>query len=220
MNTKTGQDRLSPEVRSLLAQRLAGQTRSREVSAGYARLARRGSGSRFPLSFAQERLWFLEQLEGPSALYNSTHTFRMRGDLDAAAMAEACRELVARHEILRTTFESDDGTPVQVIHAPEDLPAIDGHWGQDASSAEIEAFVQAVAREPFDLVRGPLFRVQLWRRSDGAGASAACEHLFLVQLHHIVMDAWSIGVLIQDLAALYRSALTGRTSHSVKLRSG
>src|SRR5450759_3526738 len=121
MNKDNGKEQgLSPEKRSLLAKRLAEQMLSRPASAGYIRLPRLLSGNRFPLSYAQERFWFLEQLEGPSTLFNSTHAFRMRGDLNERALAQACRELVARHEILRTTFEALDGTPVQVIHNPEE----------------------------------------------------------------------------------------------------
>ncbi|HYO12242.1 MAG TPA: amino acid adenylation domain-containing protein, partial [Thermoanaerobaculia bacterium] len=163
--------------------------------------------TRLPLSFAQERLWFLDQLE-PGSSYNVPAAVRLTGRLDVAALAGSLSGIVRRHESLRTTFaRSASGEPVQVI-APTldlDLPLVDL---SDLSRDSREAIALRLAAEemdrPFDLGRGPLFRVSLLRLAEE-------HHLMLLSLHHIVSDGWSMGILIRELAAMYGAALEGRT---------
>ncbi|HEY3481421.1 MAG TPA: condensation domain-containing protein, partial [Streptomyces sp.] len=147
-----------------------------------------------PLSFSQERLWFLDQLEPGSAVYHIPAALRLQGELDAAALERAFAGLVARHEALRTAFPAVAGRPVQRIApaAPFTLPLIDLAAGPDA----LERLVREEARRPFDLARGPLLRATLVRLGPA-------EHVLLVTLHHIVADGWSVGVLVREVAALY-----------------
>ncbi|HEV7519446.1 MAG TPA: condensation domain-containing protein, partial [Thermoanaerobaculia bacterium] len=170
-------------------------------------------GGPLPLSFSQERLWFLDQLDPGSAAYNLPVALWLRGWLDAAALAASCQEIVRRHESLRTTFamlEGGDGVPVQVIAATSAtslaIPRIDlrGLPAGDRES-ELRRLVLAEAGRPFDLAHGPLLRVTLVRLAVG-------EHAALMTLHHIVSDGWSIEVLIRELSALYGSGLAGRPS--------
>ncbi|HST60941.1 MAG TPA: amino acid adenylation domain-containing protein, partial [Longimicrobium sp.] len=152
-----------------------------------------------PLSFAQERLWFLDRMEPGSATYNIPAALRLAGALDERALERSLGEIVRRHEALRTVFAEVDSSPVQVV-APfggftlpvEDLSGL--------SEADREAAVRGRAGEeaarPFDLAAGPLFRAALLR----LGAE---EHVLLLTLHHIVSDGWSTGVLFGELSALY-----------------
>ncbi|HWN45428.1 MAG TPA: amino acid adenylation domain-containing protein, partial [Thermoanaerobaculia bacterium] len=151
-----------------------------------------------PLSFAQERLWFLDQMEPGSAAYNMPFGARLDGELDIAAFGRALTGIMQRHEALRTTFQGgSDGRPVQVIApaTPLALPVIDltGHPG------EAQGLLAAEARRPFDLSRGPLLRVLLLRL-------APQSHVALVVQHHIVSDGWSIGVFLRELSALYEGS--------------
>ncbi|ELX13938.1 amino acid adenylation domain containing protein [Janthinobacterium sp. HH01] len=152
-----------------------------------------------PLSFAQQRLWFLDQFEPGSAFYNIPAAVRLSGQLDVAALQGALNEIVRRHEALRTRFASVDGTPVQVI-APESQLALEATDLSDLPHAERDAkaqwLVQDEAQTPFDLATGPLIRARLLRLSES-------EHIVLLTMHHIVSDGWSIGVLVQEVAALY-----------------
>ncbi|HET7232709.1 MAG TPA: non-ribosomal peptide synthase/polyketide synthase [Longimicrobium sp.] len=170
-------------------------------------------GSPLPLSFAQERLWFIDRLEPGSATYNVPGAWRLAGALDERALERALGEIVRRHETLRTTFGEVDGSPVQVI-APfvafslpvEDLSAL--------SEADREAAVRSrageEARQPFDLAAGPLFRAALLR----LGAE---DHVLLLGMHHVVSDGWSMGVLFRELSALYEAYREGRESPLAEL---
>ncbi|RKG84503.1 hypothetical protein D7V97_43740, partial [Corallococcus sp. CA053C] len=144
-----------------------------------------------PLSFAQQRLWFLDQLAPDDASYNLPVALRLSGRLDVEALRRAFEALVQRHEALRTTFFEQEGQPFQRIHAPstwalpvEDLSALDAA----ASEAQTLRLATREARQPFHLVHGPLLRTSLLRLSEEA-------HVLLVTMHHIVSDAWSMGVL-------------------------
>ncbi|HSU81101.1 MAG TPA: amino acid adenylation domain-containing protein, partial [Thermoanaerobaculia bacterium] len=145
-----------------------------------------------PLSFAQERLWFLDQLEGGGPLYNVPVAWRLRGPLDPDRLAAALRGLAARHESLRTTFQAVDGRPVQVV-APE--PALELERAELAEAAALARLEEEI-RRPFDLARGPLGRALLIRL-------AADGHLLALTLHHTVADGGSMEVLFRELAALY-----------------
>ncbi len=166
---------------------------------------RRGA---LPLSFAQERLWFLHRLHPENVSYNVPAPLRLRGALDAAALARALGEVVRRHEALRTTFPERDGAPVQEV-APSGgfaLPVEDlSGLGEAAREAEVRRRVAEDAARPFDLGAGPLFRVELLRL-------AANEHVLLACMHHIVFDEWSVGVLLRELSALYGAFTRGEPS--------
>nr|QEO74431.1 condensation domain-containing protein [uncultured bacterium] len=152
-----------------------------------------------PLSFAQERLWFLDQLQPGSSAYNLPAAVRMTGQLDPQTLAAALGELVRRHETLRTTFGSG---PVQIISEPDGwtLPKIDLR-GLPEPLREAEALRLAGenAGEPFDLERGPLLRTRLL-------ALGPEEHVLLFNVHHIVSDGWSMGVLVREVVALYEGS--------------
>jgi amino acid adenylation domain-containing protein/FkbM family methyltransferase/non-ribosomal peptide synthase protein (TIGR01720 family) len=156
--------------------------------------------ARLPLSFAQQRLWFVDRMEGGSPQYNVPETFRLRGELDVAALDRALQTVVARHESLRTHFAEVDGEAEQII-APyvlvslplDDLTALD----DDARDAAVAAAIGREWEEPFDLLHGPVLRVRLLKLGER-------EHIFLRTLHHIVTDGWSSGVLNREISALYR----------------
>ncbi|MBZ4423385.1 condensation domain-containing protein, partial [Myxococcus sp. RHSTA-1-4] len=162
-----------------------------------------------PLSFAQQRLWVIDQLEPGGAAYNIPTALRLRGPLDVAAMERAFTALVERHESLRTTFAVQDGEPVQVIHAPPRFPlaVVDLSTLPPAEcEAEARRLVSREAQRPFDLANGPVFRALLLRLGEQ-------DHVLLGTMHHIVSDGWSMGVLVRELAALYASQATGQDSH-------
>ena len=158
-----------------------------------------------PLSFAQQRLWFLAQLDGrPTASYSMPGGLRLVGALDSAALHAALDRLVARHEALRTCFVSVDGAPVQRIAPPEVGFALDQvDLSEDPrAESEVQRLAAEEAAAPFDLERGPLIRGRLVRL-------AAHEHVLLLTMHHIVSDGWSIAVLLQELCALYAAFVQG-----------
>ncbi len=166
-------------------------------------------GRDLPLSFAQERLWFLDQLESGTAFYNIPTAVRLRGPLQPELFRRALEEVVQRHEALRTTFGDVQGRPVQII-APAlavELPLLDLS-GLPAAAAEAEMHRQAGAEisRPFDLATGPLFRAFLLRLA-GTG-----EHVAVLNLHHIIADGWSLGVLIREISALYAAFLAAEPS--------
>ena len=158
-----------------------------------------------PASLAQQRLWLLHELDPGTPLYNVPLGLRLRGSVDAGALEQALGAVVARHEALRTTFEVIDGAPVQVIAAerPVRLAAHDlGAPPREQRDAEASRMAIAEARRPFDLEAGPLLRATLVGLGDG-------EHLVLLTLHHIVADGWSVGILLRELAEIYRAATHG-----------
>ncbi|MGH3782221.1 MAG: condensation domain-containing protein, partial [Pseudonocardiaceae bacterium] len=158
-----------------------------------------------PLSFAQQRLWFLNEFEPGSSEYVTPSALRLRGELDGGALGRALSGLVARHESLRTTFESVDGRGVQVVHRPYEvqLPVLDLAGLADGDRrVELDRVLAQEASRPFDLSRGPLMRVGLVRL-------APDEHVLMLMLHHIVTDGWSNGILMSDLGELYRAEVTG-----------
>jgi amino acid adenylation domain-containing protein len=157
----------------------------------------RGEGA-LPLSFAQERLWFLDQLEPGTATYNLPAGVRAAGRLDVPTLAASLREIARRHESLRTTFVLRDGRPGQEIDPAVrlELPVVDlAALPPAAQGAEVRRLATAEAERPFDLAAGPLLRVSLWRL-------ATSEHVLSLTMHHIVSDGWSMGVLIRELATL------------------
>ncbi|HEV2146721.1 MAG TPA: amino acid adenylation domain-containing protein, partial [Longimicrobiaceae bacterium] len=161
-----------------------------------------------PLSFGQQRLWFIDRLQPGGSVYNLSSALRLRGPLDVAALEGALGEIVRRHEPLRTVFDAPGGEAVQVVVPAgamvlrtEDLSSIPG----EAREAVLARRVRSAATKPFDLSRGPLFRARLLRL-------AADEHVLLLSMHHIVGDGWSFGVLFREMEALYAAFLQGEAS--------
>ncbi|WP_447002782.1 non-ribosomal peptide synthase/polyketide synthase [Saccharothrix isguenensis] len=189
--TTSKHDRISalPEhVRELLRARLAGKAASRPPRADVIQPAPRDEP--LPLSAGQQRLWFLAEFQPESTEYTSAMALRLTGSLDLPRLTAALRGLVARHESLRTTFDQVDGRPVQVVHDDVDF---------DVTPVDD---LQAELDRPFDLRRGPLFRASLFRPAASTGSEDV--HVLLLTSHHIVVDGWSLGLLLDELAALYR----------------
>ncbi|SCL31021.1 non-ribosomal peptide synthetase [Micromonospora inyonensis] len=163
------------------------------------------TSARLPLSFAQEQLWLVDQLSPGESAYNSPLVYRLRGTLDVAALRAALTALVARHDALRATFGTEDGTPYQEIAPPAparlEVRAVPGDTPDDRETA-LHRTLRAEVATPFDLQAGPLYRFLLLR-------VAADDHVLLLLLHHIVTDGWSTGVLRRDLAVGYASAVAG-----------
>src|SRR5438552_12071419 len=160
------------------------------------------------LSFAQQRLWFLAQLEPRSPAYNILSATQIEGPLDTAAFEESLTEMSRRHETLRTTFAAEDATPVQIIHPPTelklqqlDLTAVP----EEQREKETRRLMREEAVCPFDLVSGPLLRANLLRVEPE-------KHLLLLAIHHIVSDGWSMGVLHHELFTLYGAFIQGHPS--------
>ncbi|WP_323123644.1 condensation domain-containing protein, partial [Burkholderia alba] len=160
----------------------------------------------YPLSPAQQRLWFLWKLDPGSPAYNLSRALRLTGPLDTLALRRACTALVARHGALRARFVEQRGVASQRIDADAGYG-----WREHAldDPARLRDLLRAVAREPFDLGAGPLLRVDLIR-IDGE------RHALMIATHHIVSDGWSQGLLVRELAALYRAAVAGENpSHAL-----
>ncbi|HEX7180880.1 MAG TPA: amino acid adenylation domain-containing protein [Thermoanaerobaculia bacterium] len=165
-----------------------------------------------PLSFAQQRLWFLDRLVPGNPFYVMAFGLRLEGPLDVVALRRALREVVRRHESLRTTFRTVEGQPRQVVAETADpaLPVVDLSGLVPAKrETELGDFGRAEARRPFDLERGPLLRGLLARL--GTGESTGSWAL-LLYLHHIISDGWSMGVLRRELSVLYEAFADGRPS--------
>ncbi|MGW7047349.1 amino acid adenylation domain-containing protein [Streptomyces avermitilis] len=160
----------------------------------------RTDGTPVPLSFTQQRLWFLAQLDGTSAAYTIPMAMRLRGRLDRPALLRALEAVVQRHEVLRTRFADDGGVPRQVIGDGGDFTVAEEEL---TDPARLAAICRDEAAAPFDLERGPLIRVRLLRQSEQ-------EHHLLVTTHHSVSDGWSVGVFFRDLVALYEAFGAGR----------
>ena len=161
---------------------------------------------KLPLSFAQQRLWFLDRLLPNKATYNIPALWRLRGQLDAPALERSLNAVVARHEALRTRFVLSSDEPVQVIEPPNavTLPVVDLSALPPAErEARARQLTDSDACQPFDLETGPLLRAQLLRL-------AAEEHLLLLNVHHIASDGWSMGVLWRELSSAYSALVNGQ----------
>ena len=161
-----------------------------------------------PLSFAQERLWFLHHLEPDSVAYSMPRSIRLKGVLRKDALEKTYVELARRHETLRTTFHSTDGNPVLRIAAEPNIvfDTVDlRHLPEVEREAEAKRLSEEDARKPFDLTRGPLFRIRLFQLEDE-------EHVLHFNMHHIISDFWSFGVMAREIAALYTAFIKGITS--------
>ncbi|HJP95208.1 MAG TPA: amino acid adenylation domain-containing protein [Pyrinomonadaceae bacterium] len=172
------------------------------------RIPRRTELGPAPLSFAQQRLWFLDQLEPESPLYNIHAGVELSGPLNVPVLQRSIAEILRRHESLRTTFAVIDDRPVQIINktptfklSVSDLQELD----QNQRSVAVSELAEEDARRRFDLTEGPLLRANLLRLSE-------TEHVLLLTIHHIISDGWSVGVFVRELAALYEAYLAGRPS--------
>ncbi|MFB2979500.1 condensation domain-containing protein, partial [Microseira sp. BLCC-F43] len=161
-----------------------------------------------PSSFAQERLWFLDQLEEKSATYNVPKAVRMTGDLNVSALKQAIAKIIDRHEVLRTHFPSVDGKPIQVIEPEATLQIVEMDWQhlpQQEQDLQVQNYIQQEVHTPFDLSQGPLLRVTLLQLTPQ-------ESVLLITLHHIISDGWSLAVFVQELFALYQAYSQGKPS--------
>jgi len=197
---KAALSRHKPEVLRLLRS---------DVGAGLPMpITRVDPGSTPPVSFQQQRLWFLEQMAPHSAVYNIAGALRLSGRLDREALERSLKEILRRHEVLRTGFENVDGVPRPVIGSA-------AHWRMDGDDLEKvpapdreQAILQrarAEAERPFDLTRGPLLRASLL-------VLGPAEHVLLLAMHHIASDGWSLGVFVRELAQLYTAFCAGQPS--------
>ncbi|MFQ6142325.1 non-ribosomal peptide synthase/polyketide synthase [Streptomyces seoulensis] len=191
---------LPEQMREALRRRLAGRARNAAPDAAARGIARADRDRPLPLSFAQQRLWFLDRLRPGDARYNSAVAVRLTGPLRQGALQRALDLVVERHEALRTTFDESDGRPAQTVRpaAPVPLPLRD--------TADLDADLLAEYARPFDLRHGPLLRALLLRESDTA-------HVLLLTAHHIVTDGWSMGVVLDELCTAYAALAQGDDVH-------
>jgi acyl carrier protein len=162
-----------------------------------------------PLSFAQQRLWFMDQLEPGSSFYNNPCVMRLKGKLDIEALERGVNEICRRHEVLRTVYPMVNGQPVQVIEPaqPLQIPITDltTTVSDEAREGEALRLTMEEARRPFDLSRGPVIRVGLLRLGSE-------DHIIHFMMHHITCDAWSLGVLVREITVLYDAFVKGEPS--------
>ncbi|MFN8178108.1 MAG: non-ribosomal peptide synthase/polyketide synthase [bacterium] len=191
----------APTVRGL-ARRIEAARR-----AGEPPLRRATEDERRKASYAQRRLWFLDRLEPGSAAYNIAAALRLEGALDVPALRRALSEIVRRHEALRTSFEENADGPRQIVSAAEplDVPCEDlSRLAAPEGAAAARRRIAELAREPFDLAQGPILRARLLRL-------ASHDHVLSLTVHHIAADGWSVGVLVDELAAAYAAYSRGET---------
>jgi amino acid adenylation domain-containing protein len=196
---------LSPEQRSLLERQLQQQGLQLPKTQT---IPKRKSDEFLPLSFAQQRLWFLDQLQSGSPIYNVSAAMQLKGTLNIAVLQQTFNEIVRRHEILRTTFTTLNGQPVQVISPTLtlSLPVVDlQNIPASYRSAEAQQRATEDLQQPFNLSADPLLRTTLLQLSDD-------EHILLITLHHIISDGWCRGVFIKELATLYEAFSQGKPS--------
>jgi hypothetical protein len=166
-----------------------------------------------PLSFAQQRLWFLDQLEPGNRVYHIPAVLRLHGELNITVLSEAVNEIVRRHETLRTTFPSAEGNPYQRISSPAPMPIkrIDlRNVLPESREQSLHALTESEIEKPFDLAEGPLLRLAVYEMGEQ-------HHVLCLTAHHIICDALSISIFIRELCELYNNFLEGRTSRLFEL---
>jgi amino acid adenylation domain-containing protein len=195
---------LSPEKRALLMQQLSKQT----VATAKKEIGRRARPARIPLSFSQQRLWFMDQFDPDSAVYNVPSAMWLHGRPDIAVLERALGEIVRRHEVLRTVMGSDEQGPFQTVLAAAPVP-IARHDLRHLPAGERRDAAGAVARTesatPFSIARGPLLRAALITIGED-------EHLFVLNAHHIAVDGWSYSVIYTEFCKLYDAFISGQPS--------
>lgn len=168
---------------------------------------RKGRVKTAPLSYAQQQIWFLDQLEPNNVVYNLPMVLRLRGPLNVEALRKSIENVVQRHEILRTIFSSLEGVPQQIVtkSTPSSFSLLDlSTWEEPAREMKLRAVLAEDAEKPFHLATGPLIRMGLVRLGPD-------DHVLWMTFHHIIMDGWSSGILLTELGAGYESALSGTT---------
>jgi amino acid adenylation domain-containing protein len=191
-----------------MARRLDGMVESSVQAPPIVTVERSG---KLPLSFAQQRLWFLDQLEPGNSFYNVGRALRLRGPLDIKALTAAINHIILRHESLRTAFEADEGNPYQRIlnHAPSELPLIDlREFPVELRQEKADELAAGEVKQPFDLTKGPFLRTKLIRVDDD-------DHVLILTMHHIAADEWSLAILFRELSSLY-NAFTKEKSSSLR----
>ena len=161
-----------------------------------------------PLSFAQQRLWFLAQLEPDSAFHNIPAAVRLQGQLNVEVLQQSFNEIISRHETLRSNFQTFEGQPIDFIseEKPIKLPIFNiSDLSENQQQAQIKQQLAQAAQQPFDISSDHLLRVKLLRLGQQ-------EHIVLLTIHHIISDGWSIGVLVEELATLYQAFCNGQAS--------
>lgn len=190
-----------------LGKQIEAMQASEEVAAQSIPSLPRSDNELLPLSFSQQRLWFIDQLDPGSSAYNMFSAVRLQGQLNISAWEQSIDTIVRRHESLRTTFSAVDGQPFQIIHPyhPWTLPITDlSDLSNDQQEIAVQKLVQEEAQHPFDLSQGPLFQAQLLKLSE-------VEHIFLLSMHHIISDGWSFGIFARELALLYNAYIKNET---------
>jgi len=202
-----GRGELSPKKQALFELLLEERRRSKKSRAAHV-IPARPDRDLSPLSFSQQRMWFLDRLEPESSSYNLAFPVLLRGPLDIRALEASLNEIAGRHEILRTNFKLADDRPVQFTRAnrPLALPVSDlRNLSAEQQWARADLLAEQESRRPFDLTSDPLIRAALLILGDR-------EHRLILTMHHIVSDAWSIGILVREVAQLYDSFSSGRPS--------
>jgi amino acid adenylation domain-containing protein/non-ribosomal peptide synthase protein (TIGR01720 family) len=192
---------LPAELKELLRLRRAGKAGPTDMIHAAA-----GRNGPFPLSFSQQRLWFINEFHPGDTGYNSGLALRFVGALDVPALTATVQQLLARHESLRTTFEAVEGRGMQIVHPPSEVqvPVVDlSGLVKPDRELKLNRFLAEQVSRPFDLREGPLWRVTLVRLT-------ADEHVLTLLMHHIVTDGWSMGIITDELSALYAAALHGQ----------
>ena len=205
--------RMTPEIRTQLVQRkeeiISFLQEATAVTISAQPIPPAPKGENVPLSFAQQRLWLLDQLEPDNNTYNISILLRLTGNLDHQALNQAINEVIKRHDILRTTFHKEEGKPPVQIVAPAQTLTLATiqlqHLPSEAQAAEVQKIAQFEAEKTFDLRTGPLIRGTLLQLNPH-------EFRLLLNMHHIVSDGWSMNILIQEIAALYESFVRKRPS--------
>ncbi|MBD0385365.1 MAG: hypothetical protein ICV54_02245 [Nostoc sp. C3-bin3] len=200
-------EKLSPEKLALLELKLMNKDRKIPKAQTIQPLLRQPKLNYFPLSFAQQRLWFLDQLEPENPAYNISGAVQLTGLLNIAALKQSFDALVQRHEVIRTTFAIVQEQAMQVI-APNlefKIPIVDlQDLPENQQQQQIQTLITEEQAHPFNLAQGPLLRVTLLRLNPK-------DHVMLFSMHHIISDGWSMGILIQEIAKLYEAFSTGKT---------
>ena len=202
---------LSPEQLAKLAYEL--KASKAKKASKQQEIPKRVAGKPCPLSFAQQRLWFIAQLDPDNPAYNCMEALRMTGKLNVPLLEQVLNEVVRRHEVLRTTFELVADEPMQIVSSEIKLnPRVIDLQGLPTSERERQVAKLSPEQRlrPFDLMRGPLLRVVVLRISEH-------EHAIVLTTHHIVSDAWSLGILTREITELYQAFAEGRPSPLAEL---
>ena len=201
---------LSPEKRALLEKLLKKKAQARRQAQA---IPPRPHPDEHPLSFGQQQLWFFDQLEPESSLYNISGAVRLRGPLQRQALERSMNQVVQRHQVLRARFITEDGEPRQIIAPDLKIPFSYVDLRELPPQQREERALQLAtteAQRPFDLAQGPLLRAMLLQLDDQ-------EHMVVLSMHHIVADGWSIGVFLREMALLYDAYIHDRTPHLPEL---